>query len=223
VVRLAFAILLGIAALQSLALQTASTPQTSAPVCILLPPDIRSETVQIRYFMSGPFGGYASFEEPRPSLRSYQIKSSMDDKAATQIKVLVYAPGCRIQRFDLLLAETEERKEEFSCQTLPSVTLSGQIVPSDLVRDHHAELAIAYMAFWANEFFGVADGIVPQIHLATVSPDANGMFQVRLPDFAADTTLSSFQRKPSLQLKLRDSKTWNPIASLEPELPASGR
>jgi len=61
-------------------------------------------------------------------------------------------------------------------------------------------------------------GLVTEFQLATVSPDANGMFQVELPYFSADAVASTSQQRASFQFRLRDSKTWNHIASnLDPE------
>jgi Carboxypeptidase regulatory-like domain len=118
----------------------------------------------------------------------------------------------------LPLAEHSRVSDEFPCQRVNTVRLSGKIVPSALVRDNNAELVVTYMAYWARGFFGIADGMVTEFRLATVSPDADGMFQVDLPYFNADVEASSSQQRASFWLMLRDSKTWNHIASnLEPE------
>ena len=219
-VRCAFVILLGMAALQSSASQTPSRPEISPSVSISLPPSIPSETVQIAYHLVGPFGGYGGYTEQQAGLHFYEIAASVEGKAAIEIRMIVYASGCEIQTFVLPLADDSRVKQEFECQRVPSVMLSGQIVPNDLVRDKNAELIITYMAFWAHEFFGIVDGPVAEFRLATVSPDANGMFQVDLPHFSADAMPSSSQPRASLRLMLRDSKTWNHIASnLEPEVP----
>jgi len=62
--------------------------------------------------------------------------------------------------------------------------------------------------------------MVTEFQLAIVSPDANGVFQVALPYFTADAANSSSQPRANFRLMLRDSKTWNHIASnLEPEVP----
>ena len=97
VVRCTFAILLGIAALQSLASQTASGPKGFPSISISLPVCVPSETVQIAYHLVGPFGGYGGYSQQRAGVRSYEIEASLEGKAATGAKLIVYAPGCELE------------------------------------------------------------------------------------------------------------------------------
>jgi len=189
-------------------------------VSISLPQDILSETVQISYFLVGPFGGHGGYTTDLAGVHSYEIPTTVDGKAATEIRMIVYASGCEIQQFVIPLAEDSRVNQEFPCQPVQTVKLSGKIVPDALVRDTNAELVVTYMAYWAHGFYGISDGIVTEFRLATVSPDANGMFQVDLPYFSADASALSSQRRASFRLMLRDSKTWNPITyNLEPDVP----
>jgi hypothetical protein len=139
--------------------------------------------------------------------------------------MIVYASGCEIETFVLSLTEDSRVRQEFECRRVATVRLSGQIVPTVLVRENNAELVVNYVAYWALEFFGITDGMATRFRVATVSPDANGAFQVELPYFTADAATadaagSSSQPRAHFWLILRDSKTWNHIASnLEPEVP----
>ena len=151
-------------------------------VSILLPANVRSETVQIAYQLRGPFGGYSMYTEPRRDLRAYAIPASVEGKAATEIRTIVYATGCEIQTFVITLAEDSRVQQEFICEPVRSVTLSG-FVPNQLVSAGNAELRITYSAYWAHQFFSIADGPVVEFKLATLRPDANGAFQVDLPCF----------------------------------------
>ena len=219
-VRSIFASLLSMAALLPPEAQAPSRAEGLPSVSISLPANIPSETVQISYFLVGPFGGHGRYTEQRAGLHSYEISALVEGKAATEIRMIVYASGCEIQRFVLPLAEHSRVSQEFPCQRVNTVKLSGKIVPSALVRDNNAELVVTYMAYWAHGFYGISDGFVTKFHLTTVSPDANGMFQVDLPYFSADAEASSSDQRASFWLMLRDSKTWNPIASnLEPDIP----
>ena len=210
--------ILGMAALLAQATPTPATAEVLPSVVVSLPSSVPSETVQISYFLVGPFGGYGGYTEKRAGVSSYQIPAAVEGKAATEIRMIVYAPGCEIQTFVFPLTDDSRASQEFPCQPVQTVKLSGRIVPDELVRDNNAELVVTYMAYWAHGFYGITDGPVTEFHLPTVSPDASAMFEIDLPYFNADAEAPSSQRRASFRLILRDSKTWNPIASdLEPE------
>jgi len=218
VVGRVLAILLGVAGLLPQSAQTPKTASFLPSVSISLPPNMLSETVQISYFLIGPFGGHGGYAAQRTGGHSYEIPTMVDGKAAAEIRMIVYAPGCEIQTFVIPLAGDSRVSQEFPCQPVETVKLSGHIVPDALVRGTNAELVVTYMAYWAHGFYGIGDGFVTGFHLAAVSPDANGMFQVDLPYFSVDAEASSSEQRASFQLMLRDSKTGNHIASnLEPE------
>jgi hypothetical protein len=189
----------------------------SSTVSISLPADILSETIQIHYFMAGPFGGYGGFIAPKPNQTDYEIDASTQGKLADSMKILVYAPGCKIQTFDLNLTRVPNRTERFACESLPQIRIDGAI-PRDLMHHENAELSVHYMAFWASSFFGVKDGPVIDFEVATATPDLDGNFRVEIPDFSADGKEPSHPGGASLHFTLRDCKTLNPIAlNLSPE------
>ena len=200
------------------------TPRMQSPaslpaVSISLPANVPSETVQIRYFMSGSFGGYGGLIEPKPNLTAYEIEASTQGKPANELKILVYAAGCGFQTFELDLSQLTNSNEQFVCDRLPRTRISGE-VPGELMLNANAQLSVHYMAFWANTFFGIKDGMVPDFQLVTAAPDADGHFLVDIPDFSADKTASSYQEDASLSFRLRDSKTGNNIAfDLKPARP----
>jgi hypothetical protein len=200
--------------------QIASKRNDFPSVSVLLPANIPSETVQISYFLIGPFGGYGDYTNQQPGLGSYEISTLVEGKAASEIRIIVYASGCEIKTFVLPLMEHSRVEQGFECQRAATVHLSGQIVPTELARGNNAELVVDYMAYWAHEFFGFADGPVTEFQLAAVSPDSDGNFQVELPYFLPDVADSPSQRKAGLSLTLRDAKTGNLIASnLQPQDP----
>jgi hypothetical protein len=203
----------------SLAAQIPLEQDDFPSVSLVLPANVPSETVQIAYFLVGPFGGYGGYTKQRPGLPSYQISALVEGKPASGIRVIVYASGCEIKTFVLPLREDSRVKQEFACQRAASVQLAGQIVPAELARRDNAELVVHYMAYWAHGFLGIGDGMVTQFELATVSPDANGAFQVNLPYFCATPLGSSSQQGAAFKLSLRDSRTGNYIAyNLDPEM-----
>jgi hypothetical protein len=148
---------------------------------------------------------------PKPYSLSYQIPTYVDGKAAGQIKGFIWASGCRMATFDAPLLNRSDVQEYFSCSPLGTITLYGRIPVDDLQGKKPMEVRFDYMASWACRFFGLADCMVPQIELGTVKPDADGAFEIELPDFSADPICSE------LQVVLREIETWNLAAFLEPE------
>lgn len=146
------AVLLGMAGLLPQSAQNPKTESFLPSVSISLPPDILSETVQISYFLVGPFGGYGSYAAQQTGVHSYEIPTMVDGKAATEIRMIVYASSCEIQQFVLPLTEDSRVSQEFPCQSVETIKLSGHIVPNELVRDRSAELVVRYTAYWA---FGI--------------------------------------------------------------------
>ncbi len=135
-----FAILVGVASVQLLVAVAASHPNSAPSVSILLPDGIPSETVQIAYYLIGPFGGYEAYTEPKAGLHLYEIEASEGGRAATEIRLIIYATGCEFQTVILPVEQDSSRlRYEFECKTAQKAKLSGRIASYDLVRDKDTE------------------------------------------------------------------------------------
>jgi hypothetical protein len=187
-----------------------------APFEIRLPPEIRSEQVQARYFLTGPFGGLGSFLKAEPEQNVYLIGTSVNHQAAETLKVILYAPGCQIVTIDVPSLSESEKTEEIPCEDLPSITFNGRVELPEPLRTRPYEVEIKYMAYWAHDFFGIAEGMVSSFHLARVTPDEGGAFQVLLPNFTKDAVTESFHRNAGLQFIARERDTGNIVSFLVP-------
>jgi hypothetical protein len=185
-------------------------------VIITLMPDVPYERVFGHYVLYGPFGAQGGFVR-KPSSRAIQIPIVVEGKPASQIKMFIGAPGCKTATFDIAILNLLDTQESFSCNPAPTVTLVGQIRPASLLRNKDATVSVDYMAGWACGFFGFGDCMVPQISLGTVKPDTDGIFKIDLPDFSADPIGSDADSGTGLQFILRDAKTYNILAFLDPE------
>jgi hypothetical protein len=192
------------------------TAQTAPVVSIELPPEVRSEAVQIKYSMTGSFGGVGGYIDPKPGLRTIRVNASNDEgKAATSIKIIVYAPGCDFMTFSLLLGDAVI-PERFVCNSLPKANLSGKI-PNELIEGHDAEIVVTYNAYWWGD---CGDCGVTTFMLATVPIGKDGTFHAEFTDLSSRGTSSVPFSGADLSLTLRDSKSWNHLAtSLVPESP----
>jgi hypothetical protein len=199
----------------------ATTGASALPaVTLSLPSGLASNTVQISYYLTGPFGGYGGYVDQKPDVDSYEIPSAVGGRPAKELKMIVLATGCDLETFDIPLSADAKMKPQFQCKSVDSVRLLGRIVPDTLIGDRKTELEISYMAVWSHRFYGFADGPVTQFRLATLSLDKSGMFEVGLPLFTVAKAGSSADQEASFQLDLVESETGNLIASgLEPDVP----
>ena len=178
---------------------------------LVLPSGFASETVQINYFMGGSFGGYGGYVRAGKNRTTYEIDASVDGKPATNIKLIAYLPGCKIATLNIpLLGATQERR--LPCKPLGRISLRGQIFPVFITQEQPTEVEVAYLAMWDHQFFGIYDGMVTTIRLGTVVPDANGQFEVKLPNLHKQMNLGEGE----FQFILRHPTSGNILAFLKP-------
>ena len=184
-------------------------------VSLVLPPGVASETVQIKYFLAGSFGGYGSFIRAEKNRASYDIYASVDRRPAGNIKIIAYLPGCKLIAIDLVLPGTLLERR-LACEPLGSVPLRGQVFPVSITQAQPTEIEISYLALWAHRFFGIYDGLITTIRLGAVRPDDNGRFEFEVPDFHQQSDLGDAE----IEFILRDPASGNIIAFLSPEEPS---
>lgn len=209
------AILIGALALLAGAANGVAQAQELGRWTIKLPQNLASETVEVRYFLVGAFGGYGGYVKQERGVHAYVVNTSYENKPATSLKAILYAPGCQIQTIALELRGASA-ETEFICRELPSVVLTGRIIPPRSFQGKEREVAVTYMAHWAQMFFGVWDGPVASFPVGTAIPDANGVFRIRLPDFGKDPIAAAKIQEESFSFLLREAKTWNALAALAP-------
>lgn len=185
--------------------------QDPPKVSLFLPSGVSSETVQIEYFLTGSFGGYGGFVRAERKRASYDIEPFVDGRAAENIKIIAYLPGCEIATLDLTFSGTPVERW-LDCYPLGSVSFRGHVLPASKTRGENREIEVSYLALWSHEFFGIMDGPVTTIRLGTVRPDRDGKFEIMLPDLYKQSSLGD----GAIQFILRDVKTGNIIAFLRP-------
>jgi len=196
---------------QQLTLKAARSENASTPKAIInIPDETSTDGIEIRYFLTGEFGGYGDFVRPKKKGHSYEIVAAVNDKPADQAKIIAYAPGCAFQTYEFHFEEVREAHAGFVCERLPRVTLQGQIVPKSAFAGHQAVVKIWYLANWDHDFFEIKDGMVQQFQVAETRLDSSGDFSVDLPDFSADSkTNQKGQSEAELLLSVVDQKTLN--------------
>lgn len=185
--------------------------QESPKVSLAIPSGIASETVQIEYFLTGPFGGYGGFVKAERERASYAIAPFVDGRAASNIKVIAYLPGCEVVTFDLTFSDIPVERW-LDCHPLDSISFRGQVLSASKLLGQNREIEVNYLAMWSHRFWGISDGSVTTIRLGTARPDSDGKFEIMLPDFYKQSSLGD----GAIQFILRDVRTGNIIAFLRP-------
>jgi hypothetical protein len=178
-------------------------------VVIILPVGAPSDKVDLQGYLYGTFGAFGvQHVRVAQNMRSLEIETAVKGKVADRLKLLAWAPGCEITTFDIAIQQADVQ-EFFSCSALSTVTLTGRISASSLPQKEHAEIEIPCSL--GLRLFRPPDCQVPMILIATATPDRAGHFEVRLPDFAADST-SSRPGGAEFDFMLREIRTGNLIA-----------
>jgi hypothetical protein len=196
----------------------ANTPVVSSSPSFLLRLPARVDTtgLQIRYFMSGAFGGVGGYVRTAPGVHAYVIDTSYESKLARTLKVIVYCPGYGIELINIpSLADSSPNGAFVELKPLPSVELSGKIVGPEGSARKDFKIDVYYLAYWAHEFFGIGDGPVVAFKLASAVAPQNDSFSVSIPDFARDPALASIKEKGPLSLVARELMTGDSVYTLE--------
>jgi len=179
-----------------------------APFEIRLPPEIRSEQVQLVYCLTGPFGTYVSRLKAEPEQNVYLIGTSVNHQAAETLKVILYAPGCQIVTINVPSLSASEKTEEVPCEDLPPIPFNGRVELLEPLRRRPYDILIRYMPFWQYDFFHLAEGLV--------TPDEHGAFDVQLPNFSKDAVTESYHRNAWIRFVAVERDTGNLVCLLTP-------
>jgi hypothetical protein len=213
--RLASLMFLGLPLLLAVGFSWAQEEEL-APFEIRLPPEIRSEQVQLVYCLTGPFGTYVSRLKAEPERNSYLIDTLVNHQAAETLKVVLYAPGCQIVAISVDSLPESEKSREVSCEDLPTITFNGRVELPEPLRRRHYEVEVGYIAFWAYGLFHIPEGPPETFHLARVTPDERGAFQVPLPNFTKDAVTESYHRNAWIRFVAVERDTGNFVCLLTP-------
>lgn len=178
-------------------------------------PDLSGLSIQ--YFLVGPFGGFGSFVRTSADVREYAIDTWSEGQQASTLKVIFYCRGYRLVLMnEAALAERRVGTVSIGLEPLGSLPLSGRLIavpaPTNL------KIEAVYLASWAHKFFGIADGMVPSFTVDTTTVAADGSFTLRVPDFAHDPVVTSFDEGPwrgEIRLVAREIGSGNTPFQLE--------
>src|SRR5207244_4164479 len=83
--------------------------------------------VQLRYFISGEFGGYGSASVAEVTDNRIVISTTHQGQRANKLAAVAYAPGCEFVTISVDALATGSREATFQCTPLSTVQLHGRI------------------------------------------------------------------------------------------------
>ena len=185
---------------------------------IRLPPEVKSQTVFIRYILDGDeLGGWV---EQRPNVISYLIETTRVGRPALRIKAILYAAGCAIQTLDLPLSGLNNDHYIFVCQALRNVPIAGVVSGPNPFFGHEVTLHATYVARWAQPFMRPADALMTTIPVGDeVLTSTDGRFLLTVPDLVHDPLAGAPDHAGEFQIWARDRSSGALIAELVPSGP----
>jgi hypothetical protein len=200
--------------------QAATTTLTSKNTfAIHVDPSVNAEELQVRYFMTGDFGGLGGFQVEPGGEHRIVIHTEEKGIAAKTLKIAFYAPHCQIQTISVDELSEISREGEFHCTPLGDIKLQGKFSRGPITPDRKIEVQILYLGYWGHSFFGIADGIVLSFNIAKSFVEQDGTFQVFLPDFAESGALPPRREDACFSVLVRDADSGYVLAELKPPDP----
>jgi len=188
---------------------SAQNPRQTPVLKLFLPGNIPSEKIEVDYALYGSFGAHSSFGRAKPDSAFAEIPLAIGGTVADKVKVLAWAPGCRVARFDINV-EGLDLHDFYNCDPLPFILLTGRVDKSIMLRRQGpAEVRADYLAEWTCNFFGFSDCIVPQFLIGTVKIDRTGRFEINLPDFSSDPACKASSVTGGFEIALRQLNIQN--------------
>ena len=115
--------------------------------------------MEVRYFLTGAFGGYGSFVRDPGEDGAYRIPLEQKGKPAITLKAILYARGCQFTILSVGLMTNPTRSATFECNQLSTTTLRGRI-SSPPLNTVDLDVEVRYLSSWDHRFFGNIDGAI---------------------------------------------------------------
>ena len=173
----------------------------SPKVRMVLTEGIHSEKVYMRYGLRKPSGYYSSQVARIPAgVSSVEIPAPTD-----RFKALVWAPGCKIEEFDVPIGKSDIELH-YACDPLKTLTLRGRVKSVHIIGP--MTLSVDYMGLiachWTDattllRFYSCSGLDISGVATAEVAPDDS--FEIELPDFSNDPIASHASRELAFWLR----------------------
>ena len=170
--------------------------------------------IEVRYFLTGAFGGYGSLVHDPGEDGAYRIPLEQEGKPAITLKAILYARGCQFILLSVALMINPTRSATFECNQLSTTTLRGRISPPAL-KAGDLDVEVRYLSLWDHRFFGIVDGAIQTFSLGKTPLEGGNRFQIQIPDFSKDLVTTQMQ-DAFLKVLIIEHSTRNIVERLLP-------
>lgn len=160
--------------------------------------------LSIEYYITGQFGGYASFVRPDPRFFRYEIPAAQDGFPARSMKVIVRAARCRTAIIEVPQIEQGGRVIKARLRRARGLDFRGRVVSNELLSEKDVRVTVIYWANWKCEVFNVPDCLIGPNRVDEIEVKSDGRFKLRLPDIENDAALSRFSSRGTFEFVVRD-------------------
>jgi len=158
------------------------------PKVRILFPEHRKQRVAAQYMFRQPDGSYLQAGASGGSIIGSLTIPRPTDRPTDRLKARVWTPGCEIKAFDVPLADADIELQ-FVCDPEKTVPFRGRVVGPLASATIAAQYWGRCLSGW-NEERENRQCLFP-IFVATAKVEADGSFEMDLPDFKADPIFSS--------------------------------
>jgi hypothetical protein len=149
---------------------------------------------------------------------SFGISTVVNGRPASEMKAIMYGPGCAIQTLDLKPSDSATNRYAFVCNPIRNIEVSGVLSRSDRLWDHTVKLQARYIAHWATQFLGVDNTLPTSIVVGDMtSLSADGRFRLVVPDFSQGLSAEQWDSPGEFQIWAKDESTGVVVALLVPQ------
>jgi hypothetical protein len=177
-------------------------------------PPVNPETVQVGYFVTGDFGGVGDF---RVDTRAQEIEIRLDQtsKPPKTLKAWLYASGCEFGLIRVDDLKMSDHEAQFACKALPTIDILAEFPRPAALKAYDLEVEVNYIPTWALRYFGITDGFVAPVRIATAAADLDGSFRFELPDFTKDPLFTSVEKNAWITFSVRERRAGNIVGELK--------
>jgi hypothetical protein len=129
-----------------------NTPKSENTLAISVDPSVKTEELQVRYYMTGDFGGLGGFQVEQDGEHRILIHAEDGGMTAKSLKVAFDAPHCHIQTIRIDELSESSHENEFHCAPVGDSKLPGKFAPSPTTANRKSEIQIEYLGFWGHKF-----------------------------------------------------------------------